>query len=182
MGSPIKRHLSRVKTYPSQDNLLAYRCISLYNIVTIAVISYVSGVSIAAPVTHQDLGHFEEDPYRLRRSRKSSVPYRAQSVVTSLMVMNQPFVVHGMGSKNAVRTIIHEWEELPIKSCGFSNPFSGSASHSCKKFFMAERDLSLHNPVGGPRQFMGQSIVSHHSVRFQRFFCVVSFRIGIITF
>ncbi len=127
-------------------------------------------VDLAAPVTHQDLGHFVENPYRLRRPRKSSVPYRAQSIVTNLMVMNKSLVVHAMGSKNVVRTIIHEWEELPIKSCGFSNPISRSAFHSCKEFLMAERDLSLHDPVGGPSQFMSQGIMSHHSVRFQCFF------------
>jgi hypothetical protein len=59
------------------------------------------------------------------------------------MVMNQPLVVHGMGSKNVVRTINHEWEELPIKSCGFSNPFPGSASHSCKEFFIVREGMPI---------------------------------------
>ncbi len=49
-------------------------------------------------------------------------------LVTNLVVLSQPFVVHGVGSKDVGRSIC--MGQVPIKSCGFSNPITGYPSHA----------------------------------------------------
>jgi len=60
--------------------------------------------------------------------RKSSVPCHAQKLVTNLVVLSQPFVVHSMGSKDVGRSIC--MGQVPIRSCGFSNPTTGYLPHA----------------------------------------------------
>jgi len=121
------------------------------NIITFAVISWckVSGFSSLhqSPIRIKvgGVGCEAQRPWRSRSGatlvesgprplslgtgpRKSSVPCRAQMFVTNLVVLSQPFVVHGMGSKDVGQSIC--MGQAPIRSCGFSNPTTGYPSHA----------------------------------------------------
>ena len=63
-----------------------------------------------------------------RRSRKSSVPCRVQAFFSNLMVVNQPLVAHGMGSKDVYGAVKLDGTGSN-QDTGCTNAHAGSPPH-----------------------------------------------------
>jgi len=128
---------------------------------------------LTAPVTHQDLGlvaetGFPPDPFRLKRTRKSSVPCRVQMVFhRSYGFEPTPWWLTTWAVK-MLTTPYCGWNGLPISPQWLlfqpQPRFTVPASCLSKQFFRLEDNLIPYDEVCCPGQFVREGTVGDHEI------------------
>ena len=112
-----------------------------------------------------------------------------------LWFYTNPFIGSLLRPKCKIKLLTHHillmcifvrWvQQLPITSCGYTNPNAGSLSHPnrlSKQHVFIKRHLIPHNKIGSTGQLIGKSLSCYSAVGFSHFFLIKSLGFGNISF
>lgn len=115
-------------------------------------------------------------PFRLQRSRKSSVPCRVQ-LVAGLMVVNQSLSDSRYGQQRWWQLYLGWVGRISNQVWWFCQPlvrFTAPANRLFEQLLRYERNLVFHDVKCCSGKFVGQSAMRHHEIAFLHFSVVIS--------